>query len=159
SIYVRFPNLLLDLRTQFCILPHYFQRQEIESMTLPRGNCSATVSSSTSVRSFPSNNLNRGLRASLLLCLGVLMLAASAAAQTPILTQHYDNARTGQNTNETILTPANISGAGNFGKLFTLPVTGYVYAQPLYVPNVAIPGKGTHNVLYVATEHDQVYAF
>jgi hypothetical protein len=91
--------------------------------------------------------------------LGVLILAASAAAQTSILTQHYDNARTGQNTSETILTPANVSAPMSFGKLFTFPVTGYVYAQPLYMPGVVIPGHGTHNVLYVATEHDLVYAF
>src|SRR5277367_1875424 len=83
----------------------------------------------------------------------------SVYAQTSILTQHYDNARTGQNTNETILTPTNVSAPMSFGKLFTFPVTGYVYAQPLYVPAVVIPGHGTHNVLYVATEHDLVYAF
>lgn len=82
----------------------------------------------------------------------------SAPAQTSILTQHYDNARTGQNTSESTLTPANVNSS-SFGKLFELPVDGYVYAQPLYVPNVAIPGQGTHNVLYVATEHDSVYAF
>jgi hypothetical protein len=46
-----------------------------------------------------------------------------------------------------------------FGKLFSLSVVGYVYAQPLYVPGVAIAGHGTHNVLYVATEHDLLYAF
>ena len=45
-----------------------------------------------------------------------------------------------------------------FGKIFTLPVDGYVYAQPLYVPNVNIAGT-VHNVLYVATEHDSLYAF
>jgi hypothetical protein len=46
-----------------------------------------------------------------------------------------------------------------FGKLFALGVDGYVCAQPLYVPGVAIPGQGTHNVLYVATEHDSLYSF
>ncbi len=101
-------------------------------------------------------NLRRG---GLLFYFGVLILAASAAAQTSILTQHYDNARTGQNTQETILTPDNVKVPMSFGKLFTLPVTGYVYAQPLYMPGVTIPGQGTHNVLYVATEHDLVYAF
>ena len=79
-------------------------------------------------------------------------------AQTSILTQHYDISRTGQNTAETILTTSNVNSA-SFGKLFWIPVTGYVYAQPLYVPGVVIPGNGTHNVLYVATEHDQLYAF
>ncbi len=90
--------------------------------------------------------------------LAIMFAALSAHAQTPILTQHYDNARTGQNTNETVLNPANVNST-NFGKLFEIGVQGYVYAQPLYVPGVAIPGQGTHNVLYVATEHDLVYGF
>ena len=70
----------------------------------------------------------------------------------------YDTARTGQNTGETVLNPTNVNST-TFGKLFTLTVDGYVYAQPLYVPALAIPGNGTHNVLYVATEHDGLYAF
>ena len=105
---------------------------------------------------------HNGLRRLMRVCfifLGILIGAASVGAQTSILTQHYDNGRTGQNTQETILTPTNVSTPMSFGKLFTLPVTGYVYAQPLYVPGVVIPGHGTHNVLYVATEHDLVYAF
>src|ERR1700722_6452866 len=90
----------------------------------------------------------------------ILMLCTAPGifAQTPILTEHYDNARTGQNTSETILTPANVS-SGTFGKLFTLKADGYVYAQPLYAPNLAIPGNGTHNVIFIATEHDSVYAY
>jgi Legume lectin domain/Chitobiase/beta-hexosaminidase C-terminal domain/Fn3 associated len=80
------------------------------------------------------------------------------SSATSILTQHYDTARTGQNTTETVLTPANVNST-LFGKLFSLTVDGYVYAQPLYVPALAIPGNGTHNVLYVATEHDSLYAF
>jgi Chitobiase/beta-hexosaminidase C-terminal domain/Legume lectin domain len=93
-----------------------------------------------------------------LLLLTIFVAPFSAQAQTSILTQHYDNARDGQNTNETILTQSNVNSA-TFGKLFALGVDGQVYAQPLYVPGVAIPGQGTHNVLYVATEHDSVYAF
>ena len=87
-----------------------------------------------------------------------LQSGQQVSTPTSILTQHYDTARTGQNMTETLLTPSNVNST-LFGKLLSLPVDGYVYAQPLYVPAVAIPSNGTHNVLYVATEHDSLYAF
>jgi hypothetical protein len=74
------------------------------------------------------------------------------------LTYHNDNARDGQNQREIVLNPSNVNVA-QFGKLFSYALDGQVYAQPLYVANVNIPGQGYHNVLYVATEHDSVYAF
>src|SRR5271163_764361 len=70
------------------------------------------------------------------------LLGSGAAAQVNVLTAHNDIARTGQNLNETILTPSNVN-TNQFGKLFSLPVSLDVKAQPLYVSNVAIPNKGT----------------
>jgi predicted RecA/RadA family phage recombinase len=84
-------------------------------------------------------------------------MALTAHGQTPVLTQHNDTMRTGQNTTETILNTTNVN-VDQFGKLFALPADGQVYAQPLYVPGVTINGV-IHNVLIVATENDSVYAY
>jgi hypothetical protein len=74
------------------------------------------------------------------------------------LTWRNDNARSGVNSQELALAPATVSSS-TFGKLFSCPIDAYAYAQPLYVPNLLIPGSGIHNVIFVATEKDSVFAF
>jgi hypothetical protein len=94
------------------------------------------------------------------LCLASLVCVAllpSLFAQQSFVTSRGDNARDGANTSETLLTPANVTKNG-FGRLFSVPVDYVVMAQPLYMPNVNIPGQGTHNVVYVVTQADSVYA-
>jgi hypothetical protein len=78
-------------------------------------------------------------------------------AQVSVLTQQNDSARTGQNLQEAALNTSNVS-VSSFGKLFTLTVDGYIYTQPLYVPRLSVQGA-VHNVVYVGTEHNSVYAF
>ncbi|HEY3763135.1 MAG TPA: Calx-beta domain-containing protein [Verrucomicrobiae bacterium] len=79
------------------------------------------------------------------------------SAQVNVWTYHYDNARDGANTNETTLNLTNVSST-TFGKLFSYSVDGNVYAEPLYMPNLTVNGQA-HNVLFIATEHNTVYAF
>jgi hypothetical protein len=90
--------------------------------------------------------------------LGMLAgFAISAGAQASVLTQHNDLERTGANLKETVLTPSNVN-AKQFGMLFKRVVDDQVYSQPLVVPNVKI-GGGTHDVVYVTTVNNSVYAF
>ena len=87
----------------------------------------------------------------------LLSAALFAHAQTDVLTWHNDSFRTGQNLTEAILTPANVNSA-SFGLLAKVAVDGKVDAQPLYVSALNVQGKGRHNVLFIATEHDTLYA-
>jgi hypothetical protein len=96
-----------------------------------------------------------GLCATLFIA-GTLLLSTSFA-QSPSPTSRVDNARDGANTSETLLTPSNVN-TNSFGRLFRFPVDYVVMAQPLYMPNVSIPGQGIHNVVYVVTQKDSVYA-
>ena len=81
----------------------------------------------------------------------------AASGSVTVLTYHNDAARTGQNLEETILTPGNVNSA-SFGKLGFLSVDGLVDAEPLYVSNLLVAGH-PHNVVFAVTEHDSVYAF
>jgi hypothetical protein len=85
-------------------------------------------------------------------------IAGPSASFNGVLTYHNNNMRTGWNSNETALTLKNVNSS-SFGKLFVIATDGLVDAEPLYAPSINITGNGTHNVLFVATEHDSVYGF
>jgi len=103
--------------------------------------------------------MKKSTLAEILLLLATAFAPGSICGQNVnVTTWHNDNARTGQNVQETTLTTVNVT-TKTFGKLFSDPIVGQAYAQPLYVSGVQISGRGTRNVVYVATEHDQVYAF
>jgi hypothetical protein len=107
-----------------------------------KGNCPSSGTAALAVLLFISSN------------------ALLAAGQTSVTTYHYDNNRTGWNHNETVLTPANVLSP-SFGLLRTVPLDDQVDAQPLVVPSVVITAgnyQGTHDVVYVATEGNTVYA-
>src|SRR5436305_1252474 len=103
----------------------------------------------------PSHGARRRARAAAAVV--VEQLARRALLSANVLTYHNDVASTGQNLNETKLTPANVT-ASQFGKRFSTPVDGQVYAQPLYASGLNMGALGTHNAVFVATEHDSVYA-
>jgi outer membrane protein assembly factor BamB len=92
--------------------------------------------------------------------MAVRQLECRLTPSANVTTFHYDNASDGVNAAETTLTPSNVTSAG-FGQLFTTPVDGNVYGQALYMSGVSITtgaGQGTHNVVFVGTEHDSLYA-
>ena len=92
-------------------------------------------------------------------CFGIVaVFVVGLTLEAQMTTSQYDNARTGAYLNETKLTPRNVNPQ-QFGKLFSLKVDGDIYAQPLFLAGVQIPGKGRHDVLFIVTEHDSVYAF
>src|SRR5579864_3677319 len=86
-----------------------------------------------------------------------LSAAVALSAQVSVLTSNYDNERDNWNPNETVLSPATLNPT-TFGKIGSFPVDGQIYAQPLYVSSLPIPGIGTRDVVYVATMHNSVYA-
>lgn len=100
-------------------------------------------------------------------CLAALMaasftpadpVAAHGGAHVSVLTRSYNNSRTGANLSERILTPNNV-GAATFGKLYSRSVDGQIYAQPLYMSELTMPDGEPHNVVFVATQKNNVYAF
>jgi len=108
----------------------------------------------------PLRKTTRLARGTLLVAVLIGVSTLLAAAQTAITTHHYDNYRTGWNRSETVLTPANVN-SNSFGNLHTVVLDAQVDGQPLVVPGVLITAgnfKGTHDVVYVATEGNTIYA-
>lgn len=133
------------------------------------GDVSSTAtwtSSNTSVATISSSGLATGVASGSTTISAALngvtgstsaTVTIASGAGVNITTWHVDNNRSGLNSGETTLTPSNVNSS-TFGKLFSLPIDGYAYAEPLYMSNVTINGS-QHNVVYVATEADMVYAF
>jgi outer membrane protein assembly factor BamB len=109
------------------------------------------------MKDFSSDPASSGRGATFLLLLMLVVSSAAYTWATDVVTYHNDITRSGENLDETILTPSNVNSS-SFGKLFTMSVDGVIDAEPLYLSELSIAG-GTHNVVYVVTENDNVYAF
>lgn len=128
---------------------------------MSENSCSPSLSSRSAV--LTSEKISSHIQ---MLCAAFVTIfcatASLAFAQTPtpvpVLTWRYDQTHAGQNTKETALTPSNVNPT-SFGKLFSLKVDSTVYPQPLYVPNLKMSDGQTHNVLFVETSNDTMYAF
>jgi hypothetical protein len=111
--------------------------------------------------SFSNPTTSSARRARIIFSLAILIaFPGHGIAQVSVVTYHNDNARTGQNLSESLLTPSNVN-VNQFAQLYAASKTldSWAAAQPLYIPNVAIPGQGTHNVVFVATLNNSLYAF
>ncbi len=89
---------------------------------------------------------------------GKAVVRKAGSEPLQVLTHRYDTQRTGANLQETTLNESNVN-VGQFGKIFSRQVDGFIYAQPLYVSGLEIAGRGTRNVVFVATQANNVYAF
>ena len=104
----------------------------------------------------PSGGLHVQALASILLSMAIVS-GVDAQTPMPVLQRGYDPGVSGANLKETVLNVANVTDS-TFGMVFKVPVDDAIFAQPLYVPNVAITNQGTHNVVYIATMSDTLYA-
>ena len=151
--WARPPSSVTPLRT--------FDRKEIVVATASseRLDCSHPSQKAAVCFTHPTGRLTcRRAWAAWFWILSLALTFGGSAMATDVVTYHNDNARTGQNLNETTLTLSNVNSS-SFGKLFTMPVDGIIDAEPLYLSSVSIPKQGTHNVVYAVTENDSVYAF
>jgi Bacterial Ig-like domain (group 2) len=122
------------------------------------GNSTLGTISNSGVYTPPSTGGYHTIAAASQADLGKTATAQVAVMYVPgVFTRQYDNARTGQNTDEIVLTPQNVN-VQRFGKLVSYPVDGIIFAQPIYVANVMLPDNSHHNIVYVATTNDTVYA-